>query len=334
MSADASIEYLGLRLAHPIVVGASPIGDRLDSARRCEDAGAAALTLRSLFAEQIAAEQMAADRYLGGSDHVEAQRGYLPGTIDGKLGPDAWLEQIRKLRAALGIPVIASLNGTTAGPWVEHAKLAEQAGAHAIELNLYALPSNPDLGAAAVEERLLEVVRAVRAQTKLPLSVKLSPFLSAPVAFVRALERAGADGVVLFNRFYQADIDVDALELVRVLHLSDPGELLLRLRWLALVSPTTKLSLACSGGVHGGLDVARAVMSGAHAVQTVSAVLARGPTALTAMIARYKAFLEEREYESSAQLCGSMNRARCPDPEHWERADYAQLLASWHGAVA
>lgn len=331
MSADSAIDYLGLRLAHPVVVGASPIGDQLDTARRCEDAGAAGLTLRSLFAEQIAAEQMAADRYLGGSDHLEAQSGYLPGTIDGKLGPDAWLDQIRRLRAALGIPVIASLNGTRNGPWVGYARLAEEAGAHAIELNLYVLPSNPDLNAAAVEHRLLEVVGAVRAQTRLPLSVKLSPFFSAPVAFVRALERVGANGVVLFNRFYQADIDVESLELVRVLHLSDPSELLLRLRWLALVSPTTKLSLACSGGAHAGLDVARAVMSGAHAVQVVSAVLARGPSALSAMIARYQRFLEEGEYESSTQLCGSMNRARCPDPEHWERADYAQLLQAWHG---
>lgn len=331
MSPDPSIEYLGLRLAHPVIVGASPIGDKLDAAKRCEDAGAAALTLRSLFAEQLVAEQMAAERYLGPSDFAEAVSGFFPPAIDGKLGPDAWLEQIRRLRAALAIPVVASLNGTRVGPWVEHARLAEEAGAHALELNLYAIASDPAEDAAAVEGRLLDVVRGVRAATRLPLAVKLSPFLSAPVAFVRALERAGADGVVLFNRFYQADIDVEALELVRVLHLSDPGELLLRLRWLALVSPSTKLSLACSGGVHGPLDAARAVMSGAHAVQVVSAILARGPAALAEIVGGYRRFLEEREYESSRQLRGSMDRARCPDPERWERADYAQLLASWHG---
>lgn len=333
MSADTSIRWLGLTLKNPLIVGASPLADKLDVAKRCEDAGAAAITLRSLFAEQIAAEQMAADRYLGAQDHAEAS-GYLPATIDGKLGPEAWLEQIRKLRQALSIPIVASLNGTSRGSWVDHAKLAEQAGAHAIELNLYAIPADPDEGAAAVEYRLVEVVRAVREQTKLPLSVKLSPFFSAPVAFVKMLEKAGADGVVLFNRFYQADIDVDTLELTRVLHLSEPTELLLRLRWLALISPTTKLSLACSGGVHSELDVARAVMAGAQAVQVVSSVLAHGTGALTSMTAGYRRFLEEREYSSSTQLCGSMNRARCPEPERWERADYAQMLQSWHGSIS
>jgi len=329
---DLSTTYLGLSLPHPIVPGASPLADDIDGARRLEDAGASAIVMRSLFEEQIEREARGVSAHV--DSHAEGfveARSFFPDASIFVMGPARYLEQVRKLREALTIPVIASLNGVSPGGWIDWARQIEEAGACALELNLYAVPTNPDEDAAAVEARALEVVREVRASIRIPLAIKLSPFYSSLPHFARRLEEVGADGIVLFNRFYQPDIDPEALDVLRSLHLSDSSELLLRLRWLAVLSGQRKLSLAASGGVHTAQDAVKAVMAGAHAVQMVSALLAHGPSRLREVIDGVRAFLEQHEYESLAQMRGNMNLARSPDPAAYERANYAEILQSFHG---
>lgn len=335
MSADLSTTWLGLKLKHPLLTGASPLVDDLDTVRALEDAGASAITMHSLFEEQLAAEQLAAHRHFDGTaDSSSEAQSWFPSTGDFKLGPDAYLEQIRKVKAAVKVPVVGSLNGSTPGGWIRYAKLIEQAGASALELNLYSLAADPSQDANAVEKRQLEIVREVKRSVKLPLAVKLSPFYSSLPSFAKQLEAEGVAGLVLFNRLYQPDIDVEGLTLDRVLHLSERSELLLRLRWLAILSPKTKLSLAASGGVHVPLDVVKALMAGAGSVQVVSELLAKGPHRLKELVAGLRNWLDEHEYESVAQLVGSMNLARAPDPSGYERANYVKLLQGWHGTGA
>ncbi len=331
MKPDLSTSWMGLTLAHPIVMGASPLVDNLDSVKKLEDAGVAAITMHSLFEEQLAADQLAAHRFFDGpaNSYAEAAN-WFPSTADFKLGPDAYLEQIRKIRAAVKVPVIGSLNGSTPGGWIDYAKQIEQAGAHGLELNLYALHSDPTKDAHTVEKQQLDIILAVKKSVKIPVAVKLSPFYSSLPAFVTSLENAGVAGVVLFNRLYQPDIDVEHLALERVLQLSERSELSLRLQWLALLSPKTTLSLACSGGVHEPVDVLKALMAGAHVVQVVSSVLQHGPKRIAELKKGLAAWLEEHEYESVKQITGSMNLVRCPDPSAYERANYVKLLQGWH----
>lgn len=328
---DLTTTYLGLQLSHPIMPGASPLADDLDSVKKLEDAGASAIVMRSLFEEQILREQLGAQEHIHALEgsHAEALS-YLPPTSVFALGPEMYLEQLRKVRAAVAVPVIASLNGTTPGGWVDYARLMEQAGAHALELNLYTIPTDAEESAQAVEDRGIAVVSAVAAVVKIPVAVKLSPFYSSLPHFTKRVAGAGAQGVVLFNRFYQPDIDVEELDVVRALHLSDSSELLLRLRWLAILSGRTKLSLSVSGGVHTALDAVKAMMTGAHSVQVVSALLKRGPGYLRTIIDEVRAWMEEHEYESVAQLTGSMNLERCPEPSAYERGNYMSLLQSFH----
>lgn len=324
--------YLGLKLAHPLVVGASPLADDLDQARRYEDAGAAAIVMRSLFEEQIEREMAAMDTHMGRHAHGHAEaNSFFPDTSVFVLGPERYLNHLRNLRNSLAIPVIASLNGTSPGGWLRFAKDIEQAGAHALELNLYTVPTNPDDDALELENRALVMVKEVRASIRIPFAVKLSPFYSSLPNFAKKLEAAGADGLVLFNRFYQPDIDPVALDVRRNLRLSDFSELLLRLRWLAVLSGQRKLYLAASGGVHVAVDAIKAIMAGAHAVQMVSALIINGPTRLREVLGGLHAFLEEHEYASLDQMRGNMNLARCPDPSGYERANYAEILQSWHG---
>jgi dihydroorotate dehydrogenase (fumarate) len=329
---DLSTSWLGLKLKHPIFAGASPLVDDLDMVKRLEDAGASAITMRSLFEEQLVADQLAAHRFLdAASDAFAEAPSWLPSTGDFALGPDAYLEQIRKIRAMCSVPVIGSLNGTTPGGWLKYAKLIEQAGANALELNLYDLPSDPKHTGADVEHQQLDVIRQVQESIRIPIAVKLSPFYSSLPAFVAKLEHTGVAGAVVFNRLYQPDIDVETLTLKRSLHLSDRHELQLRLRWLAILSPQTRMSLACSGGIHDPLDVVKALMAGAHVTQVVSAVLESGPQMITLLINGLQRFFEEHEYASVSQLRGNMNLARCPDPSGYERVNYVKLLAGWHG---
>jgi len=329
---DLRTQYLGLDLPHPFMPGASPMVDDLDVVKRLEDAGAAAIVMHSLFEEQIVREQSRTVQDMESNVNAFAEAtSFFPQPSEFRLGPHEYLEQIRRIKEAVALPVIASLNGVTASGWLEYARLIEQAGANALELNAYYIATNPEESAADVEQRTLDIVAAVRRHVKLPIAVKLSPFHSSLANFATKLEAAGAQAVVLFNRFYQPDIDIEALEVVPQLKLSDPSELLLRLRWLAILSGRSKLELACSGGVHSGQDALRSLAAGAHTVQMVSALLRHGPAHLAMVREGVELWLEQHEYESLAQLRGSMNLARCPDPAMFERGNYMRILQSWRG---
>ncbi len=327
---DLSTRYLGFDLPHPLMPGASPLVDNLDTVRRLEDAGAAAIVLHSLFEEQIRRDRDSAMRAVevGAESYAEALS-YFPGLDHFALGPEAYLEQVCKIRAAVKVPVIGSLNGVSAEGWTDYAKLIEQAGADALELNVYFLATRFDESAEMVEDRVVTIAKQVKETVKIPVAVKLSPFFSALPALIRRLEAVGIDGLVLFNRFYQPDIDIEALEAVAKLELSDSSELLLRLRWLAILSGQVKPSLACSGGVHSVVDTVKAVMTGANAVQVVSALLKRGPGALTELRDGLGRWLEEHEYDSLKQMQGSMNLSRCPNPAAFERGNYLAALQGW-----
>ncbi|TNF72478.1 MAG: dihydroorotate dehydrogenase-like protein [Acidobacteria bacterium] len=327
---DLSTKYLGLDLPHPFMPGASPMVEDMDTVRRLEDGGAAAIVMNSLFEEQIVHEQVATAASLDGpADSFAEALSYFPEPDTLALGPDEYLEQVQRIREAVSVPVIGSLNGTTTGRWLDYAEQIEQAGAHALELNVYQLATDPEESGAELEKRTIEVVAEVRKRIGIPIAVKLSPFYSALANFAKQLVAAGADGLVIFNRFYQADIDVDELEVERTLHLSDSSELLLRLRWLAVLSASVDTSLAVTGGVHSGLDAIKSVMTGAHAVQLVSALFRRGPEYLTGIRRRVEEWLVEHEYESLDQMRGSMNLARSPDPAAYERANYMHILQGW-----
>jgi dihydroorotate dehydrogenase (fumarate) len=314
--------------------GASPLADELDTVRRLEDAGAAAIVLRSLFEEQLTREQMATYRAVDGPAHSFAEAlTYLPAAPDFVLGPDEYLEQIRKIKAAVRVPVIASLNGTTEGGWLGYARLMEEAGADALELNVYFLATDFDESSELIERRTLHMVSAVKTVVRVPVAVKLSPFYTSLAHFARRLYQFGADALVLFNRFYQPDIDPEALEVRPALRLSDSSELLLRLRWLAILSGRTGPTLAVSGGVHTPEDAVKALMAGADVVQMVSALLRGGPERLAEFPRALASWLEEHEYDSLAQLRGSMNLLRCPDPAAHERTNYMTILQSWRGGA-
>ena len=331
---DLTTEYLGLKLDSPLMPGASPLPDSLDVARRLEDAGASAIVMRSLFEEQITRE--AVGTIYSVETHAEASAeaiSYFPRANEFSLGPDEYLDQLRAIRDSVGVPVIASLNGVTVGGWLDYARQIEQAGANALELNVYYLATDPSEESAAVEWRTLEIVRAVKRVLKIPVAVKLSPFVSALPHFARELEAAGADGLVLFNRFYQPDIDAERLEAEPTLRLSDPSELLLRLRWLAIVKPGLRIPLAVSGGVHDALGAVKAVMAGASVVQVVSALLNHGPEYLRILRVEMERWMEEHEYESLRQMIGNMSLSRCPDPNAFSRANYMRILQSWRVAV-
>jgi dihydroorotate dehydrogenase (fumarate) len=322
--------YLGFELPHPLIPGASPLADDLDTARRLEDAGAPMIVMPSLFEEQVVQEQVALTRSVEASQHSYAEAlSYLPERDDFLLGPHEYLEHVHRLKAALGVPVIGSLNGTTEGGWLAFARLIEAAGADGLELNLYEVAGDPEEEAGRVEHRQLEVVRSVKASVAIPVAVKLSPFYSSPANFVGRVDALGADGIVLFNRFYQPDLDPEALDVVRVVHLSDSSELPPRLRWLALLFGRVRAPLAVTGGVHTALDAVKAVMAGASAVQMVSALLRDGPSYLGQVRDGLAAWLEEHGYESLRQMRGSMSLERCSDPAAYARANYLKVLQTW-----
>ena len=326
--------YLGFQLPHPFMPGASPLVDDLDTVRRLEDAGASAIVMHSLFEEQIQGEQLASIYHMEMfAESYQEAVSYFPRQGEFKLGPDQYLEQVRRIRAAVAVPVIASLNGTTRSGWVEYAWLLEQAGADALELNVYYLGTDPTETGEDVERRLVDLVQDVRRSVTIPLAVKLSPFFSSLSNLAYQVEAAGANGLVLFNRFYQPDIDPEALEAVPRLRLSDAGtgELLLRLRWLAILSSQRNLSLAVSGGVHTASDAVKAVMTGASAVQLVSALLRHGPEYLKTVREEFAEWMERHEYLSLDQMRGSMNLSHCPDPQAFERGNYMRILQGWTG---
>lgn len=327
---DLSTTYMGFHLPHPLIVGASPMVDSLDTVRRLEDAGAAMIVMHSLFEEQIVHEELATVRALeGGEDSFPEATNMFARPADFTLGPDAYLEQLARIKQSVKIPVIASLNGTSEGGWVSYAGLIEQAGADGLELNLYELATDFDETGQEAEHRALRVARAVRDFVTIPVAVKLSPFYTSVANVARSLDKVGIDALVLFNRFYQPDIDIERLEVVRVVNLSTSAELLLRLRWLAILSGRVRASLAVTGGVHGAVDAIKALMAGAHAVQMVSALLARGPDYLREVRQGLAQWLEEHEYQSLGEMQGSMGLLRCDNPKAYERANYIKILQSW-----
>ncbi|MBE3072296.1 MAG: dihydroorotate dehydrogenase-like protein [Acidobacteria bacterium] len=327
---DLSTTYLGLRLSNPLMPGASPMADQMDWVRRLEDAGAAAVVLRSLFEEQITYEQQGMIHHMEIHEEAFAEAlSYFPKPDEFAFGPAQYLEQIRKVKAAVKVPVIASLNGTTAEGWLSYAQQIEQAGADALELNVYFIATDPSETCGHVERRVLDIARAVKHQIKIPVAVKLSPFFSSIAHIAQQLDMIGIDGLVLFNRFYQPDIDLEALEAVPSLHLSDSSELLLRLHWLAILFSKVRATLAVSGGVHGGLDAVKAVMTGASAVQVVSSLLQNGPGHIKTIRDGMVSWLEEHEYTSLDQMRGSMSLERSPDPAAYERGNYMRVLRSW-----
>jgi dihydroorotate dehydrogenase (fumarate) len=327
---DLSTTYMGFELPHPLIPGAGPLVDDVDTVRRLEDAGAPMIVMRSLFEEQIVREEVAITRSIMTPQESYAEAlTYFPEPKDFSLGPEEYLEHLCRVKAVVSVPVIGSLNGTTEGGWLEYARLIEQAGADGLELNLYELGGDPSEPGEKVELRGLQVVRAVRESVAIPVAVKLSPFYSSLAHFARRLDELNVDALVLFNRFYQPDIDVESLDVLRTVSLSSPGELLLRLRWLAILSGKVRAALAVTGGVHTALDAVKAVMTGASAVQMVSALLQRGPDYLRQVRDGLARWLEEHEYESLAQMRGSMSLERCPDPRAYERANYMKILQSW-----
>lgn len=329
---NLSTTYLGFRLPHPLIPGASPLADELDGVRRLEDAGAPMIVLRSLFEEQLTHEQLAASHGIDEHENAFAEAlSYLPSPEGFRFGPGSYVEHVERVKRAVRIPVVASLNGTTPGGWVEYARLLEDAGADALELNLFLVPTDPEESAETIETRLIELVRAVRSHVRMPLAVKLSPFYTSIAHFARRLEAEGVDGLVMFNRFYEPDIDVRDQQVLRTLSLSSSTELLPRLHALAIVSGRTRLSLAVTGGVHTGVDALKAVMCGAQGVQLVSALLKKGPQQLAAARKELERSLEDNEYDSLDQVRGSMSLTRCPDPKAYERVNYMHILQNWRG---
>ncbi len=324
--------YLGLTLAHPFMPGASPLVDNIDTVLQLEDAGASAIVMHSLFEEQILGERYDQDRLRAQSPSSAEASSYFPGGDTYALGPDRYLEQLSLIKCRVGVPVIGSLNGTTAEGWLEFARLIERAGADALELNFYHVATDRFEDALSVERRVIDIVAVLKESIAIPLAVKLSPFYSSLPHLVAQLDQIGADGLILFNRFYQPDIDPITLETVPQLHLSDSSELLLRLRWLAILYGRLRGSLAVSGGVHEPIDAVKAIMAGADGVQIVSALLTRGPAYLGQILTGFQQWADEHEYESLDQMRGSMSLARCPDPASFERGNYVRILQSWHPA--
>jgi len=327
---DLRTRYLGLELRSPLVASASPLTGELDGLRRLQDAGAAAAVLPSLFEEQLTHDQVELDRLLETtSEHVGEAQSYFPELEDYNTGPWSYLYLIEQAKRAVAIPVIASLNGVTPGGWVRHAERMQDAGADALELNLYSVATDPRVGATELEARYLELVAAVRAAVTVPLAVKLSPFFTALANIAVRIVEAGADGLVLFNRFYQPDLDLDSLDVVPRLVLSTSEELRLPLRWIAILRGQVRASLAATTGVHTGLDAAKVLLAGADVAMMTSALLRHGPGHVRTVERELLAILAERDYDAVGKLRGSMSRSAMPDPEGFERANYMRTLMSW-----
>lgn len=322
--------YLGLELKTPLMPGASPLANRLDNIRRLEDAGASAIVLHSLFAEQIEGNSVAVSRHIERwQDNFAEATSFFPQGQDYLLGPDEYLGRITAIKAATSLPIIASLNGTHLGTWTDYARLMEKAGADALELNTYFLATRRGESGADVEARVLDIARAVRASVRIPIAVKLSPFFTSVVHLTGQLEDAGIDGVVLFNRIFQPEIDIETFDVVPKLGLSSPEDLRVRLRALALLRDQVKLSLGCSGGVHSAAEVVKALLAGADAVQIVAALLRDGPDTMGDILTELKLWMEKFEYTSVAEMRGALSLRNCPDPEAYERGNYLRSLQLW-----
>jgi len=330
---DLSTTYLGLQLKNPLVPSSSPLMRKVDSIKRMEDAGAAAVVLHSLFEEEIRQASHEFDHYLNyGAESYWEALSYFP-EVDLRIGPDSYLNHVRKVKAAVSIPVIASLNGVSTGGWIDYAKKIEDAGADALELNTYYLAAEPDQAGADVEQMYLDLVAELKASVHIPIAIKLGHQFSAFANMARRLDQAGANGLVLFNRFYEPDYDLESLEIVPDVRLSTPHELRIRLRWVAILCGRVKADLALTGGVHDAADVIKAVMAGAKVAMTTSALLQHGIPYLGTMLRDLTTWMEEHEYESVQQMHGSMSQRAVAQPAALERANYMHVLRSYQANV-
>lgn len=332
---DLSTTYLGLKLKNPVVVSPSPLTEQIGNILRMEDAGASAVVLHSLFEEQIVIESQTLDQALSaGTESFAESLSYFPDMTQYNLGPDGYLELIRKAKQAVNIPIIASLNGVSTGGWIKYAMEMEQAGADALELNIFYLANDPNLSSEQVEEMYVSLVSHVKASVRIPVAVKLGPYFSAMANMARRLDHAGADGLVMFNRFYQPDFDLEALDVRPSLHLSTSAELLLRLHWVATLFGEIKADMAITGGVHTAHDVLKSMMAGAKVAMLTSAILKNGIEYLETVLADVKQWMEEHEYESIHQMQGSMSRQAVADPTAFSRANYLKVLSSYASRMA
>jgi dihydroorotate dehydrogenase (fumarate) len=327
---DLSTTYLGLKLKNPLVASSSPMCEDLGNVRRMEDAGASAVVLHSLFEEQIELESDELDRFISqGAELSPEAATHFPELTSKVMGPEGYLKHIAKCKQAVKIPIIASLNGTTKGGWVGYAKEMQQAGADALELNIYYICTDPNRTAEQVEQQYVDLVKAVKAEVKIPVAVKLGPYFSSMPNMAKKLDAAGASGLVLFNRFYQPDYNLETLEVVPNLILSNSHDLFLRLHWTAVIYGTVKADLALTGGVHTAGDVVKSMMAGARVAMMTSALLKRGVSYLDTLSTELLIWMGEHEYDSIKQMQGSMSRNAVPQPKAFERANYLKVLSSY-----
>ncbi len=330
---DLSTTYLGLKLRSPLMPSAGPLTRELDEIKRAEDAGAGAVVLPSVFEEQLCHETAELEAMLekGAESYPEALS-YFPQVSEYRVGPDDYLELIQRAKTATRLPVIASLNGTSVGGWTEYARQIQQAGADALELNIYYIPTDPEQPGTEVEKTYLDILGAVKAAVSLPVAVKLGPYFSNMAHMARQLDRAGADGLVLFNRFYQPDIDLENLEVEHSILLSTPQARRLPLRWIAILYGRLRASLAATSGIHTAYDALKMLMAGADVTMLCSVLLRKGMTQIAVIEQEMRRWMEEHEYESVAQLKGSMSQLKCPDPTAFERAQYMRIISTWKPA--
>ncbi len=324
---DLSTSYLGLHLKNPLVPSASPLTRSVDGMKRLEDAGASAVVMHSIFEEQIEHEAAELNHYLAeGTESFAEALSYLPEASEYFLGPEEYVAQLAKAKASLGIPVIASLNGVSTGGWIQYAKKFEEAGADAIELNVYYIPADARMTGADVEQMYLDVLKAVKSTVKIPVAIKLSPYFSSMSNMAKRLDDAGADGLVLFNRFYQPDVDIEALEVVPNVVLSSSKSIRLPLRWIGILFGRVKASLAATSGVHTAQDAVKLLMAGADVTMLCSALLHHGPQYLKEVLSGLDRWMQEHEYVSVQQMRGSMSQKSVADPSAFERANYMKAL--------
>ncbi len=330
---DLTTRYLGLNLRTPLVPSASPLSDEVDNIKRMEDAGASAVVLHSLFEEQVRSEQDAVQYHMMyGTDSFPESLTFFPKPAEFMTGPEEYLSKIRKAKESVHIPIIASLNGTAIGGWVDYAKKIQQAGADAIELNVYFIPTELDRTSVEVEQTYIDIVKAVKSVISIPVAIKLSPFFSNMANMAKRLDQAGVNGLVLFNRFYQPDINLEELEVQANIHLSTPQEMRLPLRWLAILYGRIKADLAATSGIHSAADVLKMLMVGADVTMLCSVLLNRGFSAIRQIETEMCNWLADHDYQSVRQLQGSLSQKYCPDPAAFERAHYMRALLSYKPA--
>ncbi len=327
---DLSTTYLGLNLKNPLVASASPLSKKVERAKKLEEAGISAIVMYSLFEEQIIHESLELDHFLNrGSESFAEALSYLPdGGLYG-ISPEKYLNQVAGLKKALSIPVIGSLNGVSKGGWTNYARKIEEAGADALELNMYYIATDADMTSGDIEETQVELVAEVKSAINIPLAVKISPFVTSIPNFVKRLVDAGADGLVLFNRFYQPDFDLDELEIIHSLDLSTSSDLRLPLRWISILHGKVNADFALTSGVHTHKDVLKAMMAGAKVAMTASTLLHSGEQAVSPILSDLEAWMKEREYESIRQMQGSMSQKSVKEPAAFERANYMKVLGSF-----